>query len=361
MDAIIIFSKKRELKEPVITVEAGEGYRLVKVGICAGEDHWFGQPLPGLPVSGKSQPGQLIPGKSMPGQSASGEALAGQTIPGLMISEQKNERLVPGQILSGQSVPGERLPGQTVIGQFLPGRLILSMFSRPFSRRREKRKRLLEELEQIRLQKQYESEVCALEDSIKKMIQSILNKTEILDDCTCIYADSVKSLLLKDGLLSELWKRNWEVREFVDYREYRWARTLLPFATQTHFVILGNAPCIPEVTKACARRMKSLRWILPEKDYGEAVEDFADDFYDDYGLAIELQTVAGRNGFRTLCLEAVKPICILDFTEEGKLFWGGLASGSVWLDFASMEAKEKRLERLAPGIQYVSLKKLWRG
>ena len=342
MDAIIIFSKKRELKEPVITVEAGEGYRLVKVGICAGEDHWFGQTLPGQPVPGKSKPGQLIPGKSMPWQPVPGKFLMGQAITGQLISEQQQSKWVePGQIL--------------------PGRRILSMFSRLFSRRKEKRQRLLEELEQIRLQKQYEVEVSALEDSMKKMVQSILDKTEILDDCTCIYADSVKSLLLRDGLLSELWKRNWEVREFADYQEYRWASLLLPFATQTHFVILGNAPCIPEVTKACARRMKSLRWILPEKDYGEAVEDFADDFYDDYGLAIEVQTVAGRNGFRTLCLEAVKPICILDFTEEGKLFWGGLASGSVWLDFASMEAKEKRLERLAPGIQYVSLKKLWRG
>lgn len=314
MDAIIIFCKKRDIAEPVLTVENGEGYRLVKVEICAGEDSWFGQSLPGQPV------------------------LESMTADADTSSDGSDENCRKGFFL----------------------RLAKNMM-RPFYRHKEKRQRLIEELEQIRLQKQYEADVCALDDSIKRMVQRILEKTEILDDCTCVYTDGVKSILLGDGLLSELWKKNWDMREFVDYREYKWARLLLPFAVQTHFVILGTAPCIPELTRACARRMKSLRWILREKDYGEAAEDFADDFCEDYGLAVELQTVTGRNGFRTLCLEAVKPICVLDFTEEGKLFWGGLAPGSVWLDFASLEAKERRLERLAPGIRYVSLKKLWRG
>lgn len=314
MDAIIFFYKKRDILEPVLTVGNGEGYRLVKVGICGGEDSWLGQPLPRQPVF--------------------------------------------GHVTGNADTPSDCHDEDFRKSFFL--RLAKEMM-RPFSRCKEKRQKLLEELEQIRLQKQYEADVCVLDDSIKKTVQCILEKTEILDDCACIYTDGVRALLLGDGLIAELWKKNWDVREFVDYREYKWARLLLPFAVQTHFVILGTAPCIPEVTKACARRMKSLRWILREKDCGEPVEDFIDDFYEDYGLAVELQTVTGRNGFRTLCLEAVKPICVLDFTDEAKLFWGGLASGSIWLDFASLEAKERRLERLAPGIQYVSLKKLWRG
>ena len=324
MDVIIFFYKKRNIDKPVLSVENRNGYRLVKVGICAGADNWFGQPLPVLQTTGR--------------------LLAEQTV--FEVSEEKADG------------------GEGGAYRNLCGKMLTELFRRIsshgfFSMRKEKRRRLCEELEQIQRQKQYEEAVCTLEADVRELAQTILRRTEELDDCSCVYTEGVKTLLLGDGLLTELWRKNWNVRQFAEYREYRWARLLLPAVANTHFVILGTALCVPEIVKACAQRMKSLRWILKEKDYGEAEQDFVDEFYEDYGLAVQLQTVVGRNGFCTLCLEAVKPVCILDFTEEAKLFWGGLAAGSVWLDFASLEGKERRLERLAPDISYVSLKKLW--
>ena len=35
--------------------------------------------------------------------------------------------------------------------------------------------------------------------------------------------------------------------------------------------------------------MKSLRWILTEAEYDRELADFVEDFYTEYGLAIELQ------------------------------------------------------------------------
>lgn len=226
-------------------------------------------------------------------------------------------------------------------------------------RREERKEQKRLERERLAQQRCYEERLEALEGELKELAASILAGTEEWDDCACIYMDGMRPMLCGDGVLAGLWKKSWNVREFVDYKEFRWASLLLPYAAHFNYVFLGTAPCIRQIAEACARNMKSLRWILREKELTEEVQEFVEDFYDEYGLAVILQTVAGRNGYRTLCLEAIKPVCVLDFTEETKLFWGGLADESVWLDFASLEEKERRVERLAPGIAYLSLKKLW--
>lgn len=310
----------------MLSVTREKGYQLIRVSICGGEGSWFGRPIPALPEPVGEDAGQRA--------GAEREAAAGQ-------ADVAGKREIP-----------ERIDAARRKKHFLAGLIF----------RCKERKRKREEAQEWERQREsYEEAVCRLEQELQCLSEEILSKTQEPEDCACVYTDGAKAMLAGEGLLARLWKNCWPAPEFVDYKAYRWVEFLLPYAAHADFVLLGTAPCVPETVKACARGMRSLRWILREKDCGEEVQDFVEEFYEEYGLAIIVQTVAGRNGFRSLCLEAAKPVSVLDFTDEVKFFWGGLASGSVWLDFASLEEKGKRMERLAPGISYFSMKKLWGG
>ncbi len=223
----------------------------------------------------------------------------------------------------------------------------------------EGRQRYREKQEKLCRQQCMEERFELVERQLRELAEAIQAETEELDTCTCVYAEGADRFLKGNGILARMWENVWDIREFTDYKAFRWAGCLLPYVSHFRFVVLGTADCAPEIIKSCARRMKSLRWIVRERDCDEGLQEFVEEFYEDYGLAVALQTVEGRNGFRRLCIETVEPVCVLDFTEEVKFFWGGIKSDSVWLDFSSQEEKERRMRRLAPGIRYYSLKKLW--
>ena len=125
-------------------------------------------------------------------------------------------------------------------------------------------------------------------------------------------------------------------------------------------MVLGTAPVLPVLIQDRERQMRSLRCIFREQEETEELQGFFEEWYEESGLAAEVHILPRSRGYAGVCLEASNPVCVWDFTGEEKLFAGGLAPGSVWLDFNSMEEKEKRLKRLWPEIQYVSLKKVWR-
>lgn len=323
MDAIIFFYKKRELDKPQLTVTREKGYRLIRVGICGGENSWFGRSVPALPEAAEEADGR----RDAAGNGAGSRDGAEGGIPGRADGFRRRKRFPAGLIL----------------------------------RRRERKRRREEARERERQRKSHEEAVRALEQELRDLSEEILSKTKEPEDCVCVYTDGAKAVLAGGGILAKLWKNCWQMQELADYRTYGWVEPLLPYAVHPDYVLLGTAPCVPEAVRASARGMRSLRWILREKDCGGEEQDFVEEFYEEYGLAIIVQTVQGRNGFRSLCLEAAKPVCVLDFTDEVKFFWGGLAPGSVWLDFSSQEEKGRRMERLAPGISYFSMKKLWCG
>ena len=124
-------------------------------------------------------------------------------------------------------------------------------------------------------------------------------------------------------------------------------------------MILGNPSCAPLLLEHCARRMKSLRWFLPEEEYTEELEELLEDFYEENGLAAALQLLPGKCPFSRLRPECPEPCSILDFTEEYRISSSGLPEGSVWIDMASREEKGRRLT-LRGDIRYVSLKEYWK-
>lgn len=200
----------------------------------------------------------------------------------------------------------------------------------------------------------------SVEMLISEMQKELSLYVEDRSECRCVYEESVRKTLYGDGPVAKVWQKLWKEEEFSLYTELPWVRLLMPSAANYHFVVLGSAPCVPELLAQYADRMKSLRWIMEEARAdacGEELEDFAEDFYQEQGLAVTIERVRSFEKFQLTCTE---PSNILDFTGKDRVSAGKTAQGSVWLDMCSSEEKCRRFARRGGGIQYVSLREKWR-
>lgn len=201
-----------------------------------------------------------------------------------------------------------------------------------------------------------------VETLIRTMIRELIPYVDEYSECYCIYENSVRDVLLGDNPVGKVWRSIWKVKEFSLYTEMPWVQYLTSMAVLNHFVILGHSSCIPELLTECADRMKSLRWILEEsyaRAHSEELEDFAENFYQEYGLAISMEYVQGENGFNKMQLVCKEPSNILDFSEEDKISNESVAEGSLWLDMHSSEEKCQSLAWRNPDVEYLSLRKKW--
>ncbi|MCM1191909.1 MAG: hypothetical protein NC123_05370 [Butyrivibrio sp.] len=300
-----------------------EDYLFAKVGICADRHSWFGCPVPCAPA-------RPVPVET--GQIQNGISDAGST-----------------SHVSGTKL---KLPGKcrgSRIGQRRKAR----------ERRQELRRQQQEYMQKLQ---EYEEQREELAVSIRQLWKEVFSEVERAGgsgEICCVYEDSLRFLAEGQGEAARCWSPVWNIPEFRDYKSVRWLRPLLEYVRYADFVLLGVADCIPDILQRLARQMKSLRWYLREEDVNEAVQGWVEDFYEEYGLAITLRQLPGGNAFRQLKLESGQPVCVLDFTEEEGLFAGRLAGGSVWLDFASVDGKCRHMEKQAPEVSYMSLKKYW--
>lgn len=293
-----------------------EDYLFAKVGICADRFSWFGCPVPRAPV----------PAVQMQGGSSGGETL------------------------------GRENRVQTV-GKYRDG------WFRQCRKARERRRELKrQQQEYMQKLQEYEEQREELTASIRQLWEEVFSEVERaggLGEIRCVYEDSLRFLTDGQGEAAKCWNPVWDIPEFRDYKSMRWLRPLLEYVRYSDFILLGKTDCIPDILRKFARQMKSLQWYLREEDLNEEVQGWAEDFYEEYGLAITLRQLTGGNAFQQLRLKAEDPVCVMDFTDEEKFFVGNLAGGSVWLDFASVDGKSAHIERQAPEVNYMSLKKYW--
>ena len=280
-------------------------------------------------------------------------------------------------------------------GHFGLFRALVKLFDHG-EQRAEKKYQKAKEQERIHLLQERQEVLSKVEEDIQKLLSDILGMIGSWEGCFCVYEDGIyralvgrkfessfqtmdwmpaeagrgykndncletSNILANDmweAILPVLWKRYFQVQEFGGYTRQLWVEELLPEAVLPHFVILGAAPCLPILIEKYAGGMKSLRWILPENDYSQEVQEFVEDFYIEYGLAIMLQiTPAGQRRLQAVCTE---PSNVLDFTEEANMNLAKVAKGSIWLDMLSMEEKRRRIVDRSTGITYFSLKEKWK-
>lgn len=306
-----------------ITLMYQEDYLFAKIGICADRHSWFGSPLPCEPEAD-----EFVPVLTENGVSAAE----------MQGSEGRSRR--------------EDTSDLNPLGRFRQRRQMRKQ-QREFRRCRQEYMQKLQEYEEQRQE---------LADSIQHLKDEVFSEVEQaggMGDIRCVYEDSLRFLTEDAGEAAACWRQAWDIPEFGDYKKIRWIRPLLEEVHHSHFILLGAAEGIPEILERFARQMKSLKWYINEEDMSETVQDWVDDFYEEYGLAADLRELAGENALKRLKLKSEAPVCVMDFTKETKLFAGNLAEGSVWLDFCSMDEKAMRMTKQAPGIYYVSLKKHW--
>ena len=316
MDTIIYFYKKRNLTAPVAETVRMKDYLLIRVGVDVGEERWFSQQL-----SREEEKGEDISGQ-------------GRYVSEVFGSEEK------GGSGKESSSFGRR-----------------GFYAWRERRRREKNRRRSER----RARKNREQAGLEIRAFLEEMEKLIDDRYE----CRCAYADGVRKCLVVSSEdaqsdLALLWQQCWPFPEFDGYLEPFWVEMLLKQATLPHFVALGIAHSTAWALESCARRMKSLRWFLREKDCTREVQDVLEDFYGEYGLAAGLQTLDGERAFARLLLETTQPVCVLDFSGEPYVPSGGLARGSIWLDFCSIEEKARRILEREEGISYFSVKEIWK-
>lgn len=231
---------------------------------------------------------------------------------------------------------------------------ILGVLRRAGWKRREQKRRREAQERQERLLLAREARLEEVERQMRRTAERILRRAgeEGLWGYVC-------QERLKGTAVWKEWLKCFSLREFDDYARAFWVRQLLPEAVHPRFVILGSCEDICELIEECARRMKSLRWILREQECTREILDFVEGFYVEYGLAAALQTVSGRSAYRKLRLACGEPANILDFTGEPFANPEGVAEGSVWLDMRPLEEKRQRIAERGTGIRYFSLKENW--
>ena len=299
MDTILFLYKKKDIDRPLVEAIRQETYMLVKVGLDVEPYRWFIQRLP------RKQP-----------------------------KPELNDRKLEGWDWVNPKYFKER---------------------REIQSRRNEWKRYERLIDALTVQCS-----ASAEELLSGMIEELLLYVDERSDCCCVYENTVRETLYGDNPVAKVWQKLWRWKEFSLYTEPFWIRQMMPFAVNYHFIVLGSAPCVPELMSQCADRMKSLRWIMDaayEEAHSEELEDFAENFYQEQGLAVTLEKVSN---FRTFRLDCTEPANVLDFTGENRVFAGEAAQGSVWLDMWSSEEKCSRFAERGAGIKYVSLREMWR-
>ena len=302
MDTIIYLYKKRDLNKPLIDAQPMKDYLLVRVGLDVGENRWFCH--------------NLTPPEKIP------------------------EKLHAPQKLS------------------LKKRWEAAWERRAAIRLQRRQKAVLRE------------EIIQVRKELQVFLQQLGRFAEERYDCRCVYGDALKKCLVliperereTDSAipaLMQLWQECWQFPEFDDFFHPQWVEPLLVYARLHHFVVMGSAPCMSLVLSGCARRMKSLKWFLQVEAFTEELQDLVEEFYDEYGLAIDLHLLEGKRVYSRLLLEVADPVCVLDFSGEPNVPVSGLARCSIWIDFASVEEKARRISERGEGISCFSMKEIW--
>ena len=319
MDTIIYLYRKKEADKDGFQMMYCEDYLFVKVGIAANADNWFGRRLPERP--GKTL--EKMPEEGVecaPERTGAASALYRGGIRGWLATKREEKR---------------RAREEWQIRQEYAGRCL-----------------------------EYEIRREAIEDSMSRFIRELLDSAEKAGGTGrlwCVYEDGLQFLTDAGTGIGGCFGMLWNVPEFRDYKDYRWVKPLLGRVDgrYSEFILLGTAECVFGVLRQLARHMKSLQWYLREEELTESVQEDIEDFYTEYGLAITVCPLEGERAFRTLRLMSAGAVCVLDFTEEEKLFAGELGQNSLWLDFTSIDEKRRRMGRQAPQVDYESLKRQW--
>jgi len=152
-------------------------------------------------------------------------------------------------------------------------------------------------------------------------------------------------------------------QEFDAYLTKDWVYRLMEEARHPHFVVLGDVPYSKELLWRFAPYMKSLVWIAPDRAAEEELEEFAEEFYQETGLAIRLQFLPADMTYGQLVIPqyvSKEAVNIVDLTEGKHIPRFEPPKGSIWLCCAGDLDKERRIEARRLSCNVISVRKQWK-
>lgn len=117
-------------------------------------------------------------------------------------------------------------------------------------------------------------------------------------------------------------------------------------------IVLGKNPFLSYVLLRYVAALRSVKWYLTDREYREEEDELTWELEDEYGLIPEIRLLPEAADYDRVRLKAAAPCLVLDFSDSDKVYGGGLAAGSVWLDFPASEEKERRVTSGCPQIRY---------
>lgn len=371
METIIYFQKKRGLKEPVIEPIGMKTYLLVRVTLNVEREEWFGASLKEPEVPGDA--GNVVE----PVQTAyedSVDALGASVFEG---NSEASKVSIPDEEDSYPERVTARCEGARAVS---PRKRNRCHFFHPFKALRQRREemtgrqqeceRRFQSVRDYHIQLElWQQRMQEIEAAIQTLMQKMMELPQPEEPVYAVYEDCLRTFLVGENgsenakperRLRILWKRHVDLAEFGDYTSPFWIEQTLPEHLPPRFLIVGRNRNICPILERCTNRLKSIRWLLPEKDCTADFRDYLEAFYEEYGLVISYRTFSDPGQLRRTELSCEEETVIFDFTREGYVQTAGVARGSIWLDLYSVEEKQKKMECRNPGIFYFSLKKKWK-
>ena len=177
------------------------------------------------------------------------------------------------------------------------------------------------------------------------------------------------------------WLRVWHIPVFDQYGDgqlHTLMRNVEGWQKLSQIVILGYNSGILDCMPQLVRRARGVHFYL---DYEPRdMEEIQEQMDEEYGLVTQWRILGGGGedaglredeqsterkappypGLSQYLRHYEVPCLVIDFTDTAGIPMTGLRPGSMWWDMGAMESKRHMLEDRPLGVQYVSMKTLWR-
>lgn len=175
-----------------------------------------------------------------------------------------------------------------------------------------------------------------------------------------MYEDSFEKWL-KAMDKESAWQALWDLPIYSDYHHTENLKILINQLPKkglpTKALILGSGIGMQEWLPFIAGKVQHIELYL--EFMTKAVEELQEDLCDEYGMVAQIQLVAPGE-FQKIRLRSNQPVLIIDYSGDKPISVLGLAKGSIWVDMDSVEAKRHLIEDRRTGLQYFSLKTIWK-
>lgn len=166
---------------------------------------------------------------------------------------------------------------------------------------------------------------------------------------------------LEDAGKSEDWKSYWQYplyRDYSDPANLQWILKRIPKEKcPSKACVLGCGLGIRDWLPVVAGRVNRIEFYLEFATKG--IEELQEMLLEEYGMLTEVHLISGRE-FSKLRIRSEEPVLVIDCAGKESISLTGLKRGSIWVDMESAEVKQHAIEESRAGVQYWSLKSIWK-